>query len=76
MPTVQEIEQAIERLPAADRNLLESRLLARRCGLSALGKEEEAELLASLDEAEREIDQGRAYTPHQMRDALREWLGK
>ena len=53
MATVQEIERAIERLPETERNALESRLLARRCGLSSLNDEEQAELLRSLGEAER-----------------------
>jgi hypothetical protein len=74
--TVQEIEQAIDRLPARERNALESRLLARRCGLSALNDEEQAELLASLDEAERDIDEGRTYNGEQLRQAVRSWLGK
>jgi len=73
MATVQEIEQAIERLPETERNALESRLLARRCGLN---DEEQAELLRSLDEAEREIDEGRSYNTDEMRQALRGWLGK
>jgi hypothetical protein len=74
--TVQEIEQAIDRLPAKERNALESRLLARRCGLSALNDEEQAELLTSLDEAERDIDEGRTYNGDQLRQAIRSWLGK
>ena len=57
--SIEQIEQAIERLPAAEREALESRLLARRCGLDALNEKEQAELLASLDEAERDIDEGR-----------------
>jgi len=76
MATVQEIEQAIEWLPETERNALESRLLARRCGLSSLNDEEQAELLRSLDEAEREIDEGRSYNTDEMRQALRGWLGK
>ena len=76
MATVQEIERAIERLPETERNALESRLLARRCGLSSLNDEEQAELLRSLDEAEREIDEGRSYNTDEMRQALRGWLGK
>lgn len=73
--TVQEIEKAIERLPDAQRDELESRLLARRCGLSALNDDEQRELLASLEEAERDIDEGRGYTADQVRERLRGWLG-
>lgn len=76
MSTVQEIERAIERLPEAERNVLESRVLARRCGLSTLTGQEQSELLRSLDEAEREIDQGLSYRTDELRQALRGWLGK
>ena len=38
----------------------ERRLLARRCGLSNLNDDENAELLRSIDEAERDIDEGRS----------------
>ena len=74
--SIEQIEQAIAQLPAAERDALESRLLARRCGLDALDEKEQAELLASLDEAEREIDEGRSYNTDEMRQALRGWLGK
>jgi len=74
--SVEQIEQAIEQLPVAERDVLESRLLARRCGLGALNEKEQAELLASLDEAEREINEGRSYTIDQVRQALGGWLGK
>jgi hypothetical protein len=70
--SIEQIEQAIEQLPAAERDALESRLLARRCGLDALNEKEQAELLASLDEAEREIDSGESYTP----DQVSQWLRK
>lgn len=76
MSTVQEIEAAIEQLPVEERDVLESRLLARRCGLGALSREEEAALLASLDEAERDIDGGRKLSGGQLRDALHSWTGK
>ena len=67
--SIEQIEQAIERLPAAEREALESRLLARRFGLDALGEAELAELIVSLDEAERDIDEGRSYTFDQVRRA-------
>ena len=60
MSTTAEIEQAIERLPVVERESLENRLLSRRFGLDTLDAAERTELLASLDEAEREIDAGRA----------------
>jgi hypothetical protein len=76
MMSIEQIEQAIENLPAAERDALESRLLARRCGLDALSEAERAELMASLDEAERDIDQGRTYNGDQLRHAVRSWVGK
>lgn len=74
--SIEQIEEAIQKLPAAERDALESRLLARRCGLDALSEEDRAELLASLDEAERDVDEGRIYNGDQLRQAVRSWLGK
>ena len=74
--SIEQIEQAIEQLPPTEREALESRLLARRCGLEALSETECAELIASLDEAERDIDEGRTYNGDQLRQAVRSWLGK
>ena len=74
--SIEQIEQAIKQLPAAERDVLESRLLARRCGLDALSEAERDELIASLDEAERDIDQGRTYNGDELRQAVRSWLGK
>ncbi|HEY2711447.1 MAG TPA: hypothetical protein VGI60_02950 [Chthoniobacterales bacterium] len=76
MSTVQEIEAAIERLPAAEREEFESRVVARRCGLDAVGDGEYRELLASLDEAEQEIDAGRGVSGDDLRRKLRSWAGK
>ena len=71
-----QIEQAIADLPAAEREALESRLVARRCGLDALNEAQRAELIASFDEAERDIDEGRSYSGDQLREAVRSWRGK
>jgi hypothetical protein len=76
MSTVQEIEAAIEGLPAAERESFESRLLARRYGVDALGGDELRELLASLDGAERDIDAGQTRTAAQLRQQLGAWAGK
>ena len=76
MSTVPEIEAAIERLPVVEREAFESRLIARRCGLDALGSEEYRELLASLDEAEQEIDAGRGLSADDLRQKLATWAGK
>jgi hypothetical protein len=74
--SVDQIEQAIADLPAAEREALESRLVARRCGLDALNEAERAELIASFDEAERDIDEGRSYSGDQLREAVGSWRGK
>lgn len=76
MSTVQEIEAAIERLPAAEREAFESRVVARRCGLDALGRDEYRELIASLDEAELEIDAGRGVSGDDLRRKLPPWARK
>lgn len=76
MSTVQEIEAALERLPATEREAFESRLIARRCGFDALGSDEYRELLASLDEAEQEIDAGRGVRADSLRQKLATWAGK
>jgi len=68
--SIEQIEEAIERLPASERDALESRLFARRFGLDALSEAERAKLMASLDEAERDIDEGRSYTFDQVRQHL------
>ena len=74
--SIEQIEQAIEGLPASERDALESRLFARRFGLDALSEAERTELLTSLDEAERDIDEERTYNGDQLRQAVRSWLGK
>ncbi len=74
--TIQEIEAAIERLPAPEREDFESRLISRRFGLEPAGNEEYRELLASLDEAEREIDSGQGVSADALRKGLSEWAGQ
>ena len=76
MSTVQEIEAALERLPAPEREAFEARIIARRCGLDSLGSDEYRELLASLDEAEQEIDAGRGVSADTLRQRLATWAGK
>ena len=76
MSTIQEIEAAIERLPAPERDAFESRLIARRFGLDADGNAEYRELLASLDAAEQEIDSGQGVSADALRKKLSSWDGK
>ena len=76
MSTVIEIEEAIGRLSAAEREVLESRIFSRRFGLDTLDDQQRAELLASLDEADREIDEERGCSPDELRKAVRSWAGR
>jgi hypothetical protein len=76
MSTVTEIEDAIGRLSAAEREILESRIFSRRFGLSSLEERERADLLESLDEADREVDEGGGHSADDLRQAVRSWVGK
>jgi hypothetical protein len=76
MSTVAEIESAIQLLSSTEREALESRLLARRFGLDVLGENERAALLASIDEAESEIDRGLFHSAKDLRQAVRSWAGR
>ena len=76
MSTVTEIEQAIAQLPESERLALEDRLVARRFGLDSLSEDEHAELMTSLDEAERDFEEGRVFTLDEVRKSIRLWSGK
>lgn len=76
MSTIQEIEAAIDCLPASEREALEARLIARRYGVDTLGSEEYRDLIASLAEAEQDIDAGRTVTADELRRKLSAWAGK
>lgn len=76
MSTLAEIESAIQHLPVVEREALESRLLSRRFGLDALDSAERAALLASLDDAEREIDGGHGLSADDLRRDVRAWAGR
>ncbi len=76
MSTAVEIESAIERLSALEREALEARLLARRFGLDALNEFERAELQESLEAAEVDIDEGRVHSAEELREAVRQWAGR
>ncbi len=76
MSTVAEIEDAIGQLPLEEREAFESRLLAKRFGLDSLGEDERTELLASLDDAEREIEAGLGHSAGELRQAVRTWAGR
>jgi hypothetical protein len=76
MSTLAEIESAIQRLSASEREELENRLLSHRFGLDALDANERAELLSSLDEAEREIDNGEGISADDLRREVGKWAGR
>jgi hypothetical protein len=69
--TVQEIESAIEKLPAA-----EQRELARWLGEHLLA-EESPEMLAALDEGIRSLEEKgvREYTRGELEQKVRQWTG-
>lgn len=76
MSTVAEIENAIDLLPAPERDALEARLLARRFRVDSLDDNERARLDASLDAAEREIDTGRFLFADQLCQKVPAWAGR
>jgi len=76
MSTLSEIEEAIRNLSTPERDLLEARLYSKRFGLDSMKVGERERLLASLDDAEREIDQGLGVSADQLREAVRSWAGR
>ncbi len=68
--TLQEIEAALERLPAPEHDAFECRLIARRLGLDDSTDEEYQALLVSLDEADKEIDSGRGLSADTLRKRI------
>jgi hypothetical protein len=76
MSTLSEIESAIEHLTGSERDALESRLISRLFGVGALVPTEREALLASLDEAEREIDSGQGLSEDALRRDVRKWAGR
>jgi len=75
MSTITEIEEAIENLPAVEREILERRIYARH-SLEVLSDAERAALLASLNEAEAEIERGESFTSEEMHASVRSWTGR
>jgi peptidoglycan/xylan/chitin deacetylase (PgdA/CDA1 family) len=69
---VQEIESAIEKLPAA-----EQRELARWLGEHLLAEEETPEMLAAIDEGLRSLKEkgARLVTREELQEKIRQWSG-
>jgi len=74
--TITEIEEAISRLALADRETLESRIFAHRFGLDALDNNLRSQLLASLDEADSQIDSGKGISANELKRNVRAWSGR
>ena len=71
MSTVQEIESAIEKLPAA-----EQRELARWLGEHLLGEEETPEMLAAIDEGLRSLKEKGTIPLEEVRKKISQWATK
>jgi hypothetical protein len=76
MSKLTEIEEAIRNLPAPEREMLEARMLSMRFGLETLDVDERSQLLASLDDADAEIDAGLGVSANELREAVRSWTGR
>jgi hypothetical protein len=74
MSTVGEIQKAIERLPRKDQAALTAWLQSREEPI--LSKQDEAALLASVDEAATELDAGRGVPIETVRERVAKWTAK
>lgn len=74
MSTVADIQKAIERLPQRDQAILAAWLQSREEPI--LSKQEEAALLASLDNATAELDSGRGVPIETVRERVAKWARK
>ena len=50
--------------------------MSKTRALDALSDAERSELMASLEESEQDIDEGRTYNGAELRQAVRSWLGR
>ena len=69
-----EIQEAIEKLPPQEREALSTWLLSHE--ESAMSADEEADLLASLQKAENQLNSGRGVPLDKARDMVRKWGSK
>ncbi len=74
MSTVAEIQRAIEQLSSRDKAALSAWLQSQED--PAMTKTEEAALLASLDEAARQLDAGQGVEIEEVRSRAARWAGK
>lgn len=69
-----EIQEAIEQLPAQEKEALSTWLVSHN--ETPMSAQEEADLLASLEKAERQLDSGQGVLLDQARDMVRKWASK
>jgi hypothetical protein len=69
-----EIQQQIERLPTQEKKALSAWLASQEN--AAMSDQEEAALLANLDEAERQLDAGQGVPIDQVRRMVPLWVTK
>lgn len=74
MSTIAEIQEAIEKLPPQEKEALSTWLLSHEETPMSAG--EEADLLASLERAERQLDAGQGVPMDKARDMVRKWVSK
>ena len=71
MSTITEIQQAIGRLPAAEKSALATWLYSQEEPL--MSEAEEAALLASLDKAAAQLEAGKGISVARVREDIRRW---
>jgi len=74
MSTFAEIQNAISALPEIERHALSAWLASHY--LRQIMQKDEARLLRSLDEATRDLDQGKGVSLGAARNLVRTWAGK
>jgi hypothetical protein len=74
MSTLVEIQDAISELPATERKALYLWMQSQR--ELAMGSDEEGKLLASLDTALRDLENGKGVSVDEARKLVSSWAGK
>jgi predicted AlkP superfamily phosphohydrolase/phosphomutase len=72
--TIAEIQEAIEKLPQQEKEALSTWLLSHE--EVPMSAHEEADLLASLEKAEQQLDSGRGVPLDKAREMVRKWASK
>ena len=74
MSTITEIQQAIQKLPAKEKRALSAWFVSQR--EQSMSDAEEAQLLASLDRAAKQLDEGQGVPIEAVRGLVRKWASK